>query len=476
MGSNASLLTAADISCELRAREGVEFKGYAEAVLKYNIDGEFLNSLERSDLDGLFHTLEITNFIHKKQIVLTLERHFHKLQNETNAWSANCIMRYVSAVLFGAMIFVLGLSLGNFSETKELYIPINGSMHSLFHSPSVPITLPVYITINSSDSARMPVLDKLASPRSVSLNNACMGDEYKKGCWFNISEKGSMKDFICCGYDKSRASGSVMTYADPQIIPYCGYEQQYYPGRLEYKGGFKSHGILDVYMHTQGCNCDRMEGYLDVHPRELYNWEPTTCSLTKWDSSLLCDLLGYRTILMIGDSTMLQVCRTFVNLLIRDHQNCTIQFTCIHSNKLVDDYEDMNQRELLHYVRKESPPDFVIFSTAAHYNNITLFDGVIRETFTKIDKFKQDIAVLNQTKIPQFIWMQPTPGHIGCTKNLYPLSNLSSFDVGEDKYHWRLFDKFNDLVVGESLQRYNVSYLDLTPLKYRPDAHLMVSK
>ena len=123
-------------------------------------------------------------------------------------------------------------------------------------------------------------------------------------------------------------------------------------------------------------------------------------------------------------------------------------------------------------INKTNPPDIVIFSAAAHYKDPDLFRSSMKKVFVSITEFKAELLQSNSKVIPAFIWQQATPGHIGCKDNYSPLSSLSEFNKnGTDIYRWRLFEQLDKIAVDLCLE-HNISYLDLSPLKYRADAHV----
>jgi len=193
---------------------------------------------------------------------------------------------------------------------------------------------------------------------------------------------------------------------------------------------------------------------------------------------------------MLGDSTVMQVCRTLVNLLVHEHQNCTVQISCGRQDYLVGHKND--NHEFIELIDTQNPQDFVIFSAAAHYtmhSSLDDFNASIHDVFSKIESYRRALEMKRHSLVggntftissssyvtPKFIWMQPTPGHLNCELGMKPLSSLSGFNAqGEDPYKWRLLDVFNNFVVDNLLAKYNVSYLDTSILKYRPDGHFKV--
>ena len=46
-----------------------------------------------------------------------------------------------------------------------------------------------------------------------------------------------------------------------------------------------------------------------------YDWVPCFCMLHRWNASFFCELLGNRTILLVGDSTMEQSVSTLMAMI-----------------------------------------------------------------------------------------------------------------------------------------------------------------
>ena len=63
-------------------------------------------------------------------------------------------------------------------------------------------------------------------------------------------------------------------------------------------------------MHTGGyaCSCQRF-GFEDV-----YTWVPNECRLLEWDAKEVCRVLGNRSLLVLGDSTVSQAAGVLMNL------------------------------------------------------------------------------------------------------------------------------------------------------------------
>ena len=55
---------------------------------------------------------------------------------------------------------------------------------------------------------------------------------------------------------------------------------------------------------ASACSCDSKSNRLELGSIEQYQWKPSFCDLPAWDANAFCHLLGNRTVLLVGDSTM----------------------------------------------------------------------------------------------------------------------------------------------------------------------------
>lgn len=162
----------------------------------------------------------------------------------------------------------------------------------------------------------------------------CKGLEYLEGDWVFDFHK-TTRSFPCCS-----AKGEISEATDP-TTKHCIKHDKPYPiflGNLTitehssetHPSAYVTNAFNYRYHWGQyprvmgnGCSCynsymaeGKPKGY--VAKNEQYRWQPRTCQLKAWSGIEFCKLLGSRTILLIGDSTMQQTAVTLMSMLISE--------------------------------------------------------------------------------------------------------------------------------------------------------------
>jgi hypothetical protein len=163
----------------------------------------------------------------------------------------------------------------------------------------------------------------------------CRGLDYLDGEWVFDPVHKTTRSFPCCS-----AKGEMSETTDP-TTKHCLKHDKPYPiflGNLTItEHSSKSHPSAYVtnsfnYIYHwgmyprvmgNGCSCYnsyRAEGKPAdyVAPMEQYRWQPKSCQMQAWSGVEFCKLLGSRTILLIGDSTMQQTAVTLMSMLISE--------------------------------------------------------------------------------------------------------------------------------------------------------------
>ena len=107
--------------------------------------------------------------------------------------------------------------------------------------------------------------------------------------------------FPCCGWDV------VDTHNDRQKCP-----------NKKYNCLPLYSGSTDGYYAQSGghaCKCAHARNSENRKYIDGYIWQPNSCRLAEWDAKLFCELLGDRTILLSGDSTMQQTATTLMSMI-----------------------------------------------------------------------------------------------------------------------------------------------------------------
>lgn len=317
---------------------------------------------------------------------------------------------------------------------------------SFFLIMSIFVYLQVVISLSAHISAEQI--------SSTAEHNICRKNSWKEGVWklrtdLNYSQTVySDKSFYCCGSDRN-------DYLKPGVrTDLCGVKAQVVDrGRNGYVGP----GPLptESFRHSSqhACDCDEAQGRETVNTRERYDWKPKSCSLLPWNSTLFCELLGSRKILLIGDSTMAQVAATLWNMIIKNNKDaCAKQVHLARSDLLFVSLKKGDQ--LFHNFIEIVIPDIVIFNAGAHLHDM----GDISDTWEHLKPYIESF----RTKYPRmhFVWKSQNPGHVGCKAFTEPItefkpemhadvSSINSENVpgyyGLDYYQWNLHPFFRPM-------------------------------
>ncbi len=275
-------------------------------------------------------------------------------------------------------------------------------------------------TISSSTSANTKAVD----PTSQKIVPGIILGEWV------YDEKRIFAAPVCCGFDTMGANGTEtsrkhFTYNPEQ----CGIHNIY----------FEHHrGRNDFYQQTVGhaCICDDFS--------DVYVWKSPL--LPNWNAAKTCRMLGNRTVMVVGDSTVQQAAATLMNSLFGF--GCSTQISFFASDTLINEsFGAWNRGTYWSIPVEKEKPDIVIVSVGAH----------VHRNFTYvIETFLSDVIKLRK-KYPdmQFVWKTQQPG--GCT------SHISSTNRSFRQFNYDEF-AIRDSFVISLLQRYDIPYLDLRML------------
>jgi GDSL/SGNH-like Acyl-Esterase family found in Pmr5 and Cas1p len=290
---------------------------------------------------------------------------------------------------------------------------------------------------------------------------------YSKGSWVFNSNK-TNKSFICCSFkDEEHLNNNLYCTRSTDIKRKI---------RPKVSRAHMNHFSVKQFgqLSEQACRCD-YDNSTSVHPREQYEWQTSNGCAFEWDSEEFCSYLGDRTMMMIGDSTVISNCKSHINMLIAGDQDCANQIICVRHDYLLYSEKFTFAEDKLNftdYVDMYSP-DIVLMSTGLHYVRSSLrffLNETIHSIVKMIDSLKLQFAATDRP-LPIFYWMQLNNGHTGCEMVTEPLKILPDFESGiNDTYGWQYLDVFDRLAKDLFLKNGN-HYLDLSPLRYRADAH-----
>ena len=173
----------------------------------------------------------------------------------------------------------------------------------------------------------------------------------------------------------------------------------------------------------------------------------------------MCDLIGKRKVMFIGDSTMEQTASTFMNAVFPS--GCQEQVVMALADTLVGrPFGHMNRGKAWTSYVEEHNPDIVVLSVGAHVYSYPQveegsFDIIVDEVITKILEYRTTSPQL------QVIWKTLQPG--GCTRNMA--------DPVVFEHNWGTFRGRDERAI-RRLSLFNVPILDLRMLHNRSDAHI----
>mmetsp|Transcript_40558 Transcript_40558/g.46285 ORF Transcript_40558/g.46285 Transcript_40558/m.46285 type:complete len:296 (+) Transcript_40558:65-952(+) len=238
---------------------------------------------------------------------------------------------------------------------------------------------------------------------------------------------------ICCGWDESAYKKH----------PECGKLPM---PKQEYWGGYTFVGLKNSLAHMggHGCSCN------------LFKDEYVLDNLPMWNPVQTCEKLGSRRVLMIGDSTMVQMAATLMNAV--RPGGCQTQFTFMVGDTLTNKrMGSLNRGTLWTTSVILKKPDIVILSAGPHVykrkNFALVMDSVIQGTKNLTQMFPS-ITVA---------WRTQPPG--GCTSKI-----RTELELGK-KYQYSEFYE-RDLYALYTLPRHGIHTIDMRMLYYRTDAHV----
>jgi hypothetical protein len=207
---------------------------------------------------------------------------------------------------------------------------------------------------------------------------------------------------------------------------------------------------------------------MTITQREKYEWQPLLCDLIPWNATQFCELLGNRTILLVGDSTMHQTGAALASRITWDTgslKGCADHISIGRINRLG---WEPKQTPVIDYV-KLAKPDILILNTGAHFMIPVQWEEDLITNFKPL----QEAIRQNVEKNVTIVWKTMNPGHVNCSQESGgPLNtDWSHQHSSSDLYQWYIFahqDRFARHYIQDVL---GLQVIDMSPLYYRQDAH-----
>jgi hypothetical protein len=175
--------------------------------------------------------------------------------------------------------------------------------------------------------------------------------------------------------------------------------------------------------------------------------------------------IGNRTILLVGDSTMGQSATTLMSMIAASHGSCSSQVTYYRSYYLV--FRNANEASMVDTVLRLRP-DILILSAGAHFEDL----GDLYNIWNSLTALLKTI-IMKQLPRTKLIWKSTNPADDNCMSMHEPLPNypLIVNVPMKSTFNHHLFRRF-DTISKEFAWKLGLSYIDMTPLYMRGDAHV----
>jgi hypothetical protein len=217
--------------------------------------------------------------------------------------------------------------------------------------------------------------------------SSCTDSAGIQGEWVLVGSNRSFAAPVCCSWHHNN-NGALCGKKPATTDLYSGNDNAY-----QHLGG-------------NGCSCDKFT--------DNYEWKSPTLS-SPFDPIATCSLLGERTVLLIGDSTLQQTGTTLINALLPGR--CHTQITVAISDTLVGmNYGAMNRGTTWDNYTKALKPDIVIVSVGAHIKVAN--DTENEETYVRVIDQVIDGMLTYQRDINNniiFAWKTQQPA--GCSRS-----------------------------------------------------------
>lgn len=242
------------------------------------------------------------------------------------------------------------------------------------------------------------------------------------------------------------------------------------------------HGQSDFLLQLGGNGC-KCKNWVDE-----YAWEPAKCTLAQWDAAAFCSLLGKRSLMFIGDSTMIQVGVAVINAVHWEMRGgsgggggggCQEQLSVGLSSTLIGralGVSNFGRRwvELANMSHSKAPgastrPDIVVTSAGPHVTLLKDFELLLAQVVDEHRELFPEVKLVWQTQ----------PG-AGCAPSPLEEAPGKAFwarqhPKPQTRYNWPLFPAFDDAARARfahpAASRENLFLLDVSPLALRADAH-----
>lgn len=208
-----------------------------------------------------------------------------------------------------------------------------------------------------------------------------------------------------------------------------------------------------------GCSLDCSQRLEMLNKQQ---WRPDNCQLDPWNATRFCELLGNRSVLMIGDSTMEQTSAVLHNMINWGNGTCAPALQMALSDTLVGLSGRVDRGSTWNEYVSRLDPRIIVISAGPHIhkkNSHKLVWSTVRDQF--LSHFSGKL---------QLIWRTSTGA--GCSDE--PLTSMPADTPGywakHNAYNYKAMEEADSAAFRFWSSVPNVTVMDLRPLWMRPDA------
>ena len=300
----------------------------------------------------------------------------------------------------------------------------------------------------------------------------CRNTEYLNGRWEPLTPEEAMKkSYPCCAGHAVSVEHDIPKCQIQNEWPLYGKEMS---GKIPRSMGHGCSCIVNALLDGKITNVNRLL------PIQMYEWRPKGCEMVKWSAKQFCDVLGNRTILMVGDSTMQQTAVALFSRLVEEQAVCLSQVDFELSDNLVYSPFESRGANLIAQLSKHWSR-ILIFSVGPHvleyaekqYENRTQ-DSFMHCFYPKL-KFDMEFIRQHLWKPDKIVYKTQNPGHFGCEAHNAPVDDVAKLQQehqpSEYEYPWYLGSLVDERMIETLKDEPGFQVINMSPLDGRPDAH-----
>ena len=290
------------------------------------------------------------------------------------------------------------------------------------------------------------------------VSNLCSQNRHIRGGWIKRTNlTTSSKPIPCCSWDEDSGNNP---------------EQYCHASQFKREGdGFK--GPIGTLAFTGGHSCTCKNNQF----QDEFEYVASDCEFISWNANLFCQVLGNRTILIIGDSTVGQSASSIMNSIILDYfdtpqEGCQAQVMYQLADTLVGrPMGVLNRGRRWSEIVNDMKPDIVMLSAGPHVAGpISDFSELLDEVLKEHEASFPNVPLIWKSQFPGGCDNSPHWTEMGQTALDY-WENYTDKKGRILQYNWPQFVEF-DRIAQQKVPGPNRYFMDISPLFLRPDGHV----